>query len=103
MTKIIENIWAAMWNTSKHLVLRKAGWAAIEGGHIASLDKTKYNAEGNADSVTVTGGQNVMQQANIINTITYINMNHNRITALERTVMFCSSVTAASCLSLGVQ
>ena len=38
------------------------------GGHSASLDKIKYNAEGNADSLK--SGHKVMQQANIINVIT---------------------------------
>ena len=43
-----------------------------------SFGKTKYNADGNVDS------HKVMQQANFINIIIWINMNHNRSTALGR-------------------
>ena len=43
-----------MKHKTKHLVIRKAGEQLLKwGGHIASLDKTKYNAEGNADSLRV--------------------------------------------------
>ena len=40
----------------KHKTKNLAGWAAVEvteGGHSGSLDKTKNNAEGNADSLRV--------------------------------------------------
>ena len=60
-----------MGNTKQNI---KSYWKQGEqllkwGGHSASLDKTKYNAEDNADSLRVIGCHKVMQQANIINMI----------------------------------
>ena len=41
-------------NPKKHLVIRKAVEQLLKwDGHSASLDKTKYTAEGNADSLRV--------------------------------------------------
>ena len=43
-----------MKHKTKHLVNGKQGEQLLKlGGHSASLDKTKYNAEGNADSLRV--------------------------------------------------
>ena len=44
-----------MWNTIQNIEsYGKQGEQLLKwGGHSASLDKTKYNAEGNADSLRV--------------------------------------------------
>ena len=45
-----------MWNTKQNIQsYGKQGEQLLKwGGHSASLDKTNYNAEGNADSLSVT-------------------------------------------------
>ena len=69
---------------TKHPVLRKEGEQLLKwGGHSVSLDKTKYNAEGNADSLRVATKSCNKQTLKILQ---HINMNHNRSTALERSV-----------------
>ena len=59
-----------MWNIKQNIYsYGKQGEQLLKwGGHSASLDKIKYNAEGNADSSK--SGHKVMQQANIIKVIT---------------------------------
>ena len=43
-----------MKHKTKHFVYGKQGEELLQwGGHSASLDKTKYNAEGNAESLRV--------------------------------------------------
>ena len=44
-----------MWNTKQNIWSygKQGGQLLKWGGHSASLDKTKYNAEGNADSLRV--------------------------------------------------
>ena len=74
-----------MWNIKQNIYsYGKQGEQLFKwGGHSASLDKIKYNAEGNADSRK--SGHKVMQQANIINVITN-KYEPQKSTALERSV-----------------
>ena len=53
-----------MWNTKQNILsYGKQGEQLLKwAGHSARLDKTKYNAEGNADSLRVA---TVMQQAKL--------------------------------------
>ena len=57
-----------MWNIKQNIKSYGKQGEQLLGGHSASFDKTKYNAEGNADSLM--SGHKCMQQANNINMIT---------------------------------